>query len=446
MKKICSFILTALALWFFSMNSVYARDYTKADVEASLTRMKEVWVSPAPAGTSFEFETTDTETIIKSTIAGTTYTSRFAYANGVYSFTSNRESVLNQQELLEVAFENFNISFLVAAIDAMYDEETVNSVQDVQVGDTSHIDTFTLEKDGLSAVILPIDYTKDNVEDNVRAGFIRSISMDINHPNFIKWITDNDGSLIIEVNFNKPDTCDPDEVVDFIVLINNGQPIIKGTPLNKIPIKITEIYCDGTRKDKYSNVADSEKEIGYKVEDLDPNEEGDNKTATVTKTTLNPDGSTPDAKKPNYSVRDDNKIDNSKDVMDFEVIINNGKPVIKGTPLDEVPIKIIEKYRDGTTGIKESTVGNSEKEIGYVVEDFSTDQLGNFIAKVSRVIPNTDGSVPNQRRANYSIVERTIIDNPKTGVLSFGLAALCTIGASAGGVYYLRRRNLFKKL
>ncbi len=400
MKKVYSFLLTMFFLFTFALN-VDARTYGKPDVEATLNRIKDSYVnsSALPAGTTFTVESSDTETVITSSYGGRSFVSHFVYNNGVYSFTSVQDAVTNATEYVTIGFENFNISFLLSAIYSTYDQETIQSVADVVLSDTRHVDRFTLEKDGLATTLIPMEFNPSASEENVTMGFIKAIAMDINHPNFIKWVSDNDGELILQYSFAKYDDKD---VLSFDPVINDGQPIIEGTPNAQVPIKITEHYRDGTSAMKTATMANVEQTLGYKITDFSTATVG-SFSANVSRIPTNSDDSRPEDKKASYTVVKDPNA-GAKDVLSFEPVINDGLPIIKGTPREEVPIKITEKLRDGSTVEKTSTIGDIEKELGYKVDEFSTDDAGEFTAKVTRVISNSDGSIPEERPADYQVV------------------------------------------
>lgn len=88
MKKILLSLLTLLVFSFTVVDAEVTRTYTKNDVEESLSKILDSYHSEAPEGTKFVYESTATETVIKSTLLGNTYTTRFVYDNGIYHFTS----------------------------------------------------------------------------------------------------------------------------------------------------------------------------------------------------------------------------------------------------------------------------------------------------------------------------------------------------------------------
>ncbi len=96
----------------------------------------------------------------------------------------------------------------------------------------------------------------------------------------------------------------------------------------------------------------------------------------------------------------------NEDVMGFTVVINRGQPIVRGTPEDEVPILIKEIYRNGAKDIP-TTVGELAS-IGYEIKDFKTDTVGEgYTATVSRVVPNSDGSIPEPQKPNYDVISDT---------------------------------------
>ena len=96
----------------------------------------------------------------------------------------------------------------------------------------------------------------------------------------------------------------------------------------------------------------------------------------------------------------------NEDIMGFTVVINKGQPIVRGTPEDEVPILIKEIYRNGAKDIP-TTVGELVS-IGYEIADFKVDVVGDsYIAIVKRVVPNSDGSLPNPQKPEYKVIPDT---------------------------------------
>lgn len=348
MKKILLSLLTLLVFSFTVVDAEVTRTYTKNDVEESLSKILDSYHSEAPEGTKFVYESTATETVIKSTLLGNTYTTRFVYDNGIYHFTSifADAKISTKEDIVNLTFENFNLSCLMFAIDNMYDDETVQSVAGVQVGDAkNHIERFTLADDGMEAVIISIGNPLAIADESYSIGFIKTLDFNLNHPNFIKWVTDNDGFL----------------------------------------------------------------ELGTSIK---------------------------------------------KAMVDFEAIINDGKPVPEGTPREDVPIKIIEKYEDGTTIERESTMGKIEEELGYKVDDFYTDTAGNFIASVTKKEPS--GMDLGTKKSSYAISPKKVIvddgsqkpgttENPPTGVVTHTAFVLFVIMVSTFGISIVRKKKIFSR-
>lgn len=348
MKKILLSLLTLLVFSFTVVDAEVTRTYTKNDVEESLSKILDSYHSEAPEGTKFVYESTATETVIKSTLLGNTYTTRFVYDNGIYHFTSifADAKISTKEDIVNLTFENFNLSCLMFAIDNMYDDETVQSVAGVQVGDAkNHIERFTLADDGMEAVIISIGNPLAIADESYSIGFIKTLDFNLNHPNFIKWVTDNDGFL----------------------------------------------------------------ELGTSIK---------------------------------------------KAMVDFEAIINDGKPVPEGTPREDVPIKIIEKYEDGTTIERESTMGKIEEELGYKVDDFYTDTAGNFIASVTKKEPSEMDL--GTKKSSYAISPKKVIvddgsqkpgttENPPTGVVTHTAFVLFVIMVSTFGISIVRKKKIFSR-
>lgn len=97
------------------------------------------------------------------------------------------------------------------------------------------------------------------------------------------------------------------------------------------------------------------------------------------------------------------------DVVSFEAVINDGKKVIMNTPADNVPIYIIETYKDGSKSAKlESTVGKMERAIQYSIEKFSTSKQGDFKSVVKSIKVNADGTKPSPVEAPYSVIGKIV--------------------------------------
>lgn len=92
----------------------------------------------------------------------------------------------------------------------------------------------------------------------------------------------------------------------------------------------------------------------------------------------------------------------TNDVVSFTAIINNNRPIALNAT--KVPIKITEKYKDGTTKNIINTV-DAISGAGYNVENFSTATVGRRTAKVYSKKTNSDGSTPNPADAPYTVTD-----------------------------------------
>lgn len=103
-------------------------------------------------------------------------------------------------------------------------------------------------------------------------------------------------------------------------------------------------------------------------------------------------------------------VNSSKDdVISFTAAINidpaTGKetPIVRGEVRENVPIRITETYRNGSSTFTE-LVKNLEKR-GYDIQDFTTQKVGsNLIATVSRSQANSDGSYPAPQKPKYNVI------------------------------------------
>lgn len=99
-----------------------------------------------------------------------------------------------------------------------------------------------------------------------------------------------------------------------------------------------------------------------------------------------------------------------EDVLSFTVtflqsrnIVGDLVPIVQTFTDDRVNIKITEYYRGDKSASFETTIADL-KDKGYRVENFSTDEHGNFVATFSRIPENSDGSLPKPYKADYTVV------------------------------------------
>ncbi len=95
----------------------------------------------------------------------------------------------------------------------------------------------------------------------------------------------------------------------------------------------------------------------------------------------------------------------TSDVISFTAVINDGKPIMLGAK--DVPITITETYKDGTTGILESTT-DSLNAIEYEIEKFDTSVVGSRNAVVTTSKTNSDGSKPEAQQPPYKVTDSFI--------------------------------------
>lgn len=91
-----------------------------------------------------------------------------------------------------------------------------------------------------------------------------------------------------------------EDTMAFTVLINKGQPIVRGTDENEVPILIKEIYRSGA-VDIPTTVGELAS-YGYEIVDFKVDTVGDSYVATIKRVVTNSDGSVPENQKSKYEV------------------------------------------------------------------------------------------------------------------------------------------------
>lgn len=97
------------------------------------------------------------------------------------------------------------------------------------------------------------------------------------------------------------------------------------------------------------------------------------------------------------------------DVVAFDFTINEGQDIIRGT--SNVPIKIVETYRDGNKATISVTKEELESESYtgfYYITGFATNTVGeNLRAQLMRTKANSDGTIPASREKTYNVLSDT---------------------------------------
>ena len=92
----------------------------------------------------------------------------------------------------------------------------------------------------------------------------------------------------------------------------------------------------------------------------------------------------------------------TNDTISFTATINRGKKIPLGAR--DVPIEIVETYKDGTTAVLNSTE-NSLGAIGYNIDNFTTDTKGSRVATITTIKVNSDGSKPQPQQPGYVVTD-----------------------------------------
>ncbi len=116
-------------------------------------------------------------------------------------------------------------------------------------------------------------------------------------------------------------------------------------------------------------------------------------------------------------------LSSTRDVVSFDVVIigniKNGTEILQNSDLNEVTFQITEKYRDGAPNTFERTISNAS-EYGYSITGVTNDTPGTRSATVTRIVSNSDGSIPTSRNPKYTVRKNTytLTLNPTGGSVS----------------------------
>ncbi len=424
MRKFCIATFNILFLSLVGIMGVDAREYTREDIQESLASTISIWQGTAPEGTQFNFTAVGNDLALKSTFNGQEYISHFVISDGVITFTSDRSSVTNDDEFLKSTFDNFNITFLLVGLLRMYDDETKESVKDVVVNDSLSMENFTLDRDGLTATLINSDIKEITLENGAvlrTEGFIRSIQIDFNHPNFIKFVIDNDGSLIFGSQKKVPTLNLKDVTSNSITLEigntevgkncsiykkeENGEFTLLYTGVCSNQYTDTEVKPDTTYT--YKVLTEDAVESVPKSAKTPPLEEVPTPPAETKVPSLN----LTDIKMDSITVHFSN-VDQSKTCHLYRGREHDPFALIKTLPCSEV----------------------------YVDREVYANTLYHYKVEVDGLM-----SEPKSAKTLPKIIE-PIPENPKTGILTYTLAIITLIIACIGGLQILGKNRLFKKL
>lgn len=115
------------------------------------------------------------------------------------------------------------------------------------------------------------------------------------------------------------------------------------------------------------------------------------------------------------------------DVISFTAEINNRKKIVLNAT--NVPVKIVETYKDGSTATYNSNSG-AMSSINYTIENFKTDTTGTRTATVKTTKTNSDGSSPTPAQPEY-----TVTDSMTSIITDSGN---CTNSSTSGSTCYFR--------
>lgn len=115
------------------------------------------------------------------------------------------------------------------------------------------------------------------------------------------------------------------------------------------------------------------------------------------------------------------------DVISFTAAINNGGKITLNAA--NVPITIVETYKDGSTATFNSTA-ETLNTINYNIANFSTATIGTRTATISSTKTNSDGSTPTAVQVSYTVTDSLaeMVDESKQ----------CTTSSTSGTTCYYR--------
>lgn len=423
MKRSVLTLLVVLSTVFIGLSRVEAWEYTQDDVQESLASTMSIWQGAAPQGTQFNFSASGSDLALKSTFGGKEYVSHFIFKDGVISFVSDRSSVTNNDEFIKSNYDNFNITFLLVSLLRMYDQETKDSVKDIQVNDSLSMEDFTLERDGLVANLISSnikEITLDNGEVLKAEGFIRTIDIDFNHPNFIKFVIDNDGSLIFQTQKKVP-TLNLKDITDGSITLEIG---------NTVSGRTCKVYKKGPGQDfvilKATDCSDilvdtdvlPDTEYSYKVE----TDEGAMSNIKSAKTLPKVEVEVPPKTPIPYLKLSNIKMDSI--TVNF---FNTGSA------------KVCTLYRASEEGPYESLNTISCKD-GYVDKEVYANTEYSYKLEADGVM-----SDPVSGKTLPKVLE-PVPNNPKTGIITYTLLIVTLVIACLAGLQILSKNKLFRRL
>lgn len=431
MRKLRAVLVSAFLLCTAGIKTVDAREYTYTDVQQSLAATMSVWQSTAPEGTTFNFSTNGNDMILKTTFRGTEYEAHVIYDNGVFNFVSDRSAVKTENDFVKSYYDNHNITFLLVSLLRMYDQETRDSVKDIVINSSLSMEDFSLERDGLTASLMSSNIKEVTVPTGEKLeaeGFLKSISIDINHPNFIKFVIDNNGSLVFQSKVEKK------------------KPILTLSYITEDSITVEVSNIDLSRPRKlYRKVEGGEFELlstgsgvgSYVDKNLEPD--------TIY----------------SYKVVSEDNVES--DVTSARTL---KRAAVEEPEPDPKPTVTIPKISLSNVGMTSITInidapGSSTCDIYRAREEGAFEMIKSGVAcnkayVDDKVYANTSYSYKVMNDKGYFSEEvgaktkpkvlSVLPDNPKTGILTYGLLTVVLSLGCFAGLKMLGKRNVFRKL
>lgn len=81
--------------------------------------------------------------------------------------------------------------------------------------------------------------------------------------------------------------------------------------------------------------------------------------------------------------------------------------IVRGETRGNVPVTITETYRVGTAPLTFTTTVKDLERRGYDIQDFKTDTVSSLTATISKITPNSDGSLPAPQKVRYNVIPDT---------------------------------------
>lgn len=172
--------------------SVYAegRVYTNEDVEGLLATTLAKVNAFYGENMTYKVDSSSNITFTKITKAGDVYTTEFPYGVAVYNFVSKLDSVSTDKDRLQNFYDYMAASAMVMTAASMYDAETKAKYAGEAVSSTLDADGgLNLDDHGVIWKDTPVTATPFKIDSGYTVtvdGQLKQVSLDLNHPTFIK--------------------------------------------------------------------------------------------------------------------------------------------------------------------------------------------------------------------------------------------------------------------